>query len=187
MRTAIPSCERSGASPGASMSELRLVARRTRRQRRCAGRTRRSDAEHSKHKTLSGIAFMRPRVIDRPHTSQMPYVPSSSFVSARSMRSTPRSSDLPTPISVNRLTASEVPSPIRFPKLTALPSSGRWASTPRRSRLRSRRAVSSARTASRSRSSSGATYLPYPRKLPCRRRGAEQVRGRLCGGQRTQS
>ena len=69
-------------------------------------------------------------------------------------------------MSVKRLTASEVPSPIRFPKLTALPSSGRSASTPKRWRSRSRRASSSARTASRSRSSKATTRTVPPGSCP---------------------
>ena len=131
-------------------------------QRRPAERTRRSDAEQFRHSTPSGIARSRPGEIGAPQASQTPYVPSSSFASARSVRVNARSSVSPTGTSVKRLTASDVPSPMRFPKLTVLPRSGRAASTPKRWRSRSRRASSSARTASRSRSPDPTTITVPP-------------------------
>jgi hypothetical protein len=86
-------------------------------------------------------------------------------------------------MSVKRLTASEVPSPIRLPKLTALPSSGRSASSPNRSRSRARRAFSSARMASRSRSLKGTIRTvpivsPAARISSATREASDQPRGR---------
>jgi hypothetical protein len=99
------------------------------------------------------------------------------------VRSNPRSSASPTPMSVKRLTASEVPSPIRLPKLTALPSSGRSANSPNRSRSRARRAFSSVRTASRSRSLKDTIHTvpivsPTVRISSVTREASDQPRGR---------
>ena len=111
------------------------------------------DAAQVTHNTLSGIARSRAGEIVSPHPSQVPYVASSSLASARSVRARPASNERPTPISVRRLIASVVPSPIRLPKPCAAPSSGRSASVATRSRVLFRRASSSSRIASRSRSS----------------------------------
>ena len=149
-------------------------------QRRRAGGARRSAAAHARQSTLSGIARSRACAIGSPHASHVPWVPSSSFASARSVRARRCSSEPPTPMSVNRLTASTVPSPIRLPNPTALPRSGRAASTAIRSRVTSRRASSSRRTASRSGSSAGVGIRPfYPIEPPppCRTRGAEKSDG----------
>src|SRR6185312_4942355 len=97
--------------------------------------------------TDSGENSRRAGAIGRPQLSQVPYVPSSSFSSARSTRACEDSSEVPTPTSVRRRTASVVPSPTRLPKPIALPRSGGVAMPVRRSSrasARSRRAVSAA-------------------------------------------
>ena len=93
-------------------------------QRRGGGAGLRSAAAQRRHSTLSGRASRRARSIGAPQASQVPYVPSSSLASARSVRASVLSSERPTPISVSRPTASVVPSPIRLPKPCAVSALG---------------------------------------------------------------
>src|SRR4051812_35825426 len=79
-------------------------------------------------RTESGAASRRAFAIASPQISHDPYVPSSSFASARATRSAFCSRLDPTPTSVIRVIASVVPSPIRLPNPSSAPRSGGAAS-----------------------------------------------------------
>jgi hypothetical protein len=63
---------------------------------------------------------MRAAPISFPHTSHLPYVPSSSLAKARSMSSIECVMDRAVAVVLSRSTASVVPSPTRFPNETAV-------------------------------------------------------------------
>ena len=110
------------ASRGAVRRSLRRFNERRGRSR-CRARTRARPS--------------RAGAIGWPQLSQIPYVPSFSFSSARSTRACEVSRELPTPTSVRRRTASVVPSPTRLPKLMPLPARrGRHAGEAELERLR---------------------------------------------------
>ena len=127
---------------------------------------------HEMHSVAHGIASRRSSPIGSPQLSQMPYVPSSSFSSARSTSASVTAIEFAVPTLLRRSTASVVPSPIRLPNETAAMGSRGTAVSDANSSWSSRRRSSSARvmtsasgghqTPSRSGSPPTASTWPLP-------------------------